>query len=132
MSEKFHILLRDERFETYRAGDTIFEEGQAGDRMYAVRSGTVEIVRGDQILERVETGEIFGEMALIEHGPRSALARAKTDCEVVPIDEKRFQFLVQQTPMFALRLMRVVVDRLRRTTERLGDPARRSAAGPRG
>jgi len=125
MSEKFHILLRDERFESYRAGDTIFEEGQAGDRMYAVRAGTVEIVRGEQLLERVETGEVFGEMALIERGPRSAGARARTDCTVVPIDEKRFLFLVQQTPHFALTLMKVFADRLRRTTEKLPPPPAR-------
>ncbi|HEU5100134.1 MAG TPA: Crp/Fnr family transcriptional regulator [Roseiflexaceae bacterium] len=63
-------------------------------------------------------GGIVGEMALIDDRPRSATAVAATDCRLVPIDERRFTFLVQQTPMFALAVMRVMAERLRR---RLGE-----------
>jgi CRP/FNR family cyclic AMP-dependent transcriptional regulator len=82
--------------------------------MYVVREGEVEIVIGDQVFETVGPGSLFGEMALIDAQPRSATARAKTDCTVVPIDEQRFIFLVQQTPYFSLQLMGVLVARLRR------------------
>jgi CRP-like cAMP-binding protein len=114
MPEKFNILLRDDHFLAYRAGDPIFAEGDPGDRMYAVRAGQVEIVSDGRVLETIDTGGIFGEMALIESVPRSAAARAKTACEVVPIDAKRFRFLVQQTPHFATQVMKVMADRLRR------------------
>ena len=60
-------------------------------------------------------GGVFGEIALIDNGPRSADAVAATDCRVVPVDENWFKFLVQQTPFFSLQIMRVMADRLRRT-----------------
>jgi CRP-like cAMP-binding protein len=53
-------------------------------------------------------------MALIESRPRSATAVARTDWKLVAVSEKRFAFLVQQTPHFALQVMRVMADRLRR------------------
>jgi CRP-like cAMP-binding protein len=98
----------------YPAGRAIFEEGQAGDCMYAVVEGEVEITQGGKHLRTVPAGSIFGEMALIEHGPRSATALAKTDCKLVAINERRFSFLVQQTPFFALQVMRIMSERLRK------------------
>lgn len=74
---------------------------------------------GGQVVETVEKGGLFGEMALIEKENRVATAVAKTDCRVVAVDETRFLFLVQQTPNFALHVMRVLSDRLRRMDERL-------------
>jgi len=53
-------------------------------------------------------------MALIDAGPRSATAIAKTQCVLVPIDEKRFADLVGRRPEFALHVMRVLANRLRR------------------
>jgi CRP-like cAMP-binding protein len=53
-------------------------------------------------------------MALLDKTPRSATAVAKTDCKLVAVDERRFKFLVQQTPHFSLQLMRIIADRLRR------------------
>jgi CRP/FNR family transcriptional regulator, cyclic AMP receptor protein len=61
----------------------------------------------------VTAGGILGEMALISDDARSATARAIGECVVIPIDQKRFLFLVQQTPFFALKVMRVMCNRLR-------------------
>jgi CRP-like cAMP-binding protein len=66
----------------------------------------------------LSAGAIVGERAMIDKAPRSATAIAKTNCRLVPVDEKRFQFMVAQTSSFALHVMRVIVDRLRQTTER--------------
>ena len=57
-------------------------------------------------------------MALIEKERRTATAVAKTDAKIVSVDERRFLFLIQQTPNFALHVMRVLSDRLRRMDER--------------
>jgi len=57
---------------------------------------------------------VIGELAPIDHGPRSATAVAVTPYTLAPIDEKQFQFMVQQTPFFALQVMRVLAERLRR------------------
>ena len=62
-------------------------------------------------------GGIMGELALIDSKPRSASAVAKTDCRLVPLDDKQFIFLVQQTPFFAIRVMRIMAERLRRETQ---------------
>jgi CRP-like cAMP-binding protein len=81
--------------------------------MFAIVEGTVEIVRGGKVLETLDAGNFFGEMSLIDKSPRSASARAKTECKIVAIDEKRFGFMVQQTPFFALEVMRALATRLR-------------------
>jgi len=72
-----------------------------------------------KLVEQLDAGGVIGEMALIDTGTRSATAIAKTDCKLAPISKKRFHFLVQQTPHFALQLMRIMADRLRRSDSRL-------------
>ncbi len=64
----------------------------------------------------MRAGGVFGEMALIDKAPRSATAVAVTDSQVVAVGEKRFMYLIQQTPYFALEIMHVLADRLRRNT----------------
>jgi CRP-like cAMP-binding protein len=101
---------------SFKEGDLIFATGDKGDKMYVVRSGEVEIERDGKVLETVTAGGIFGEMALIDGAPRAATARAKTACEVAPIAEKNFLFLVHETPYFAIAVMRTLADRLRRSS----------------
>lgn len=86
--------------------------------MYAVVEGQVDIFVNGKLVETVEKGGIFGEMALIDAENRTATAVAKTDAKLVPVDERRFLFLIQQTPNFALHVMRVLSERLRRINER--------------
>ena len=100
---------------TFNPGDVIFKIGDKGDKMYVVRAGEVEIERDGKIVETVSAGGIFGEMALIDGAPRAATARAKTACEVAPVSEKTFLFLVHETPYFAISVMRTLADRLRRS-----------------
>jgi CRP/FNR family cyclic AMP-dependent transcriptional regulator len=110
----FNILKREKDLRSFQAGQSIFSEGQAGDAMYAVTEGEVQIVLRGQVLETVGVGGIFGELALLDDQPRSASAIAGTDCKVAVIDLKRFGVLVQQTPFFAVEVMRVMAQRLRR------------------
>lgn len=97
-----------------RTGETIFTDGQPADFMYAVKRGEVEIVIDDRVVETVGPDEFFGELALVDHSPRSATARAKTECELFPISEKEFLFMVAETPFFSLVVMRKLAERLRR------------------
>jgi CRP/FNR family transcriptional regulator, cyclic AMP receptor protein len=99
------------------AGTTIFNAGDERDFMYAVLEGQVDIIVNGRVVETVESGGIFGEMALICKDKRTATAIARTDAKLVAVDERRFLFLVQQTPNFALHVMRVLSDRLRRMDE---------------
>lgn len=95
------------------AGEALFNLGDPGTVMYVLKTGSVEIrVRGT-LVETAESGALLGEMALIDNSPRAANAIAITDCELVPIDMKRFLFLVQQTPNFSIHVMKVMAQRLR-------------------
>ena len=87
--------------------------------MFLVRKGRVAIQINGETIEEVGQGGIFGEMALIDHAPRSASALAVEDSEVIPIDERLFIILVQDAPYFALDVMRVLTDRIRRMNERI-------------
>jgi CRP-like cAMP-binding protein len=101
------------------AGTVIFDVGDARDYMYAVVAGQVEIYVNGHLVETVGPGGIFGEMALIDKEARTGRAVAKTDAKVVAVDERRFLFLVQQTPNFAIHLLRVLSDRLRRMDRKM-------------
>jgi CRP-like cAMP-binding protein len=110
------LLLRSGEPEPFPAGETIFSEGDEGERLYVVKAGSVTLTSHDETLETVGPGGLFGEMAVIDREPRSATAVAETDCELVALEKRRFWFLVQETPYFAEVVMRVMADRLRRRT----------------
>jgi CRP-like cAMP-binding protein len=114
---KFEMFRNQENIESFSANEVIFQKGDARTVMYVVKVGDVEIRLGDKVLEVVGPDGIFGEMAMVDGQPRTASAVARTDCELVPIDQKRFQFLIQQTPYFALEVMRILVERLRRVDQ---------------
>jgi CRP/FNR family transcriptional regulator, cyclic AMP receptor protein len=97
------------------AGEILFKEGERGNFMYVLMSGTAEIIIHDRVMETAVAGSIVGEMAIIDDRTRSATVVAKTDCKFLPVDRERFNFLVQQKPGFALHIMQVLVDRLRKT-----------------
>jgi len=97
----------------YEPGHVIFAEGDLGDSMFVVLEGEVEIRVHDKVIDTSGPGQIIGEMALVDKSPRSASAVAKTACKVVPVNEKQFNFMVQETPHFAITVMRIMCDRLR-------------------
>jgi len=98
---------------TFKAGETIFKEGDPATELYVIQSGRVEIRLGNRLLNTLSERHIFGEMALIDAAPRSATAIAATDVTLVPVSEKQFLFLVAQMPFFALNVIRVLARRLR-------------------
>ena len=89
------------------AGNVIFHQGDPGDAMYVVIEGIVDIVLGDRVLETIEDGGIFGEMALIDGQTRSADAVARTDVKLARVNEERFLFLAKYNPYFTLDVLRV-------------------------
>lgn len=106
-------LFRTAEGQRTKAGERLFKEGDLGTVMYVLRSGKVAIDVGGKTVEKVGPGGIIGEMALLDNAPRSASATSLTECDVVPIDQRRFLFLVQETPFFALEVMGVMAMRLR-------------------
>ncbi len=116
---------------TFSAGDIVFSEGQDGAEMYIIQSGEVEILKqtdGEQVrLALLEEGDFFGEMAILEDLPRTASARAATDCALVRIDRGTFDQLVRHDPEIAVRMLRKLSFRLRQAGPSLIDSA---AEGP--
>lgn len=81
--------------------------------MYVVKSGEVELKVGERVVETVGPNGFFGEMTLIEKDPRTATAIALTDCLLVPINQKRFEFMTHEVPFFAISVMQGLSRRLR-------------------
>jgi CRP/FNR family transcriptional regulator, cyclic AMP receptor protein len=106
-------------FRHFEAGEKIFLEEDPGNAMYMVRSGRVDVVTYGTVLENIRAGGIFGEMALIDDGPRSAAAVAAEPTEVVAIDKPAFLAVVRADPQFALKVMSMLATRLRRMNKQI-------------
>ena len=108
---------------TYLMGDIIFSEGDLGTEMFIIQAGTVEIFKkigGKQnVLSTLEKGDFFGEMSVLEEMPRTASARAKTDVELVRINQTTFDQMIKNNTEIAVRMMRKFSRRLRETTDML-------------
>ncbi|MEH2434065.1 MAG: Crp/Fnr family transcriptional regulator [Nostoc sp.] len=100
--------------QTFSAGQVILEEGQSGDNMYGILEGKVDILVNGKVVETIETGEVFGVGVLVGVKNRTYTAIAKVDSKLASVDEKRFLFAVQETPMFALQVMKSYSERLSR------------------
>ncbi len=94
--------------------------------LFAVCTGQVKITAPsadgkDTVFNLLKEGDIFGEIALLDGRPRTADAIAATDCELLVIERRNFVPLVHSHPEIALKLIEVLCDRLRRTSEQVED-----------
>jgi CRP-like cAMP-binding protein len=115
----FDLFRHDPKLQEIPAGQTLFREGDMGETMYVLVAGHAEVSTNDLLLEEVGPGAILGEMGVIEPGPRSATVTTRTACTFAVIDQKRFRFLVDETPRFAIEVMGAMARRLRQCDERL-------------
>jgi CRP-like cAMP-binding protein len=113
-------------------GDIIFSEGELGTEMYIIQSGTVEIFKkigGEQrVLSVLEKGDFFGEMSVLEDAPRTASARAKTDVELLKINQTTFDQMIKGNTEVAVRMLRKFSRRLRETTTMLEEALGRNVS----
>jgi CRP-like cAMP-binding protein len=104
------------------AGELVFREEDLGDEMYLVRSGRVsihqELGEGPALLETVEPGGYFGEMAIIDDLPRTATATAEVDTSLFVLHKNDFRTAVQDYPDIAFEIFREFTRRLRRSDKR--------------
>ncbi|MBD2517956.1 cyclic nucleotide-binding domain-containing protein [Nostoc sp. FACHB-973] len=108
------IFQKQPNPKVFSLGEVIFEEGQPGDIMYGIVEGEVDILVNGKVVESIETGEVFGVGILVGVKNRTYTAIAKTDCKLAFLDEKGFLFAVQETPMFAIKVMKSYSERLSR------------------
>ncbi|MEH1786070.1 Crp/Fnr family transcriptional regulator [Nostoc sp.] len=98
----------------FSAGQVIFEEGQPGSEMYGILEGEIDILVNGKIVETIETGEVFDVGVLVGIKNRTYTAIAKINSKLVFLNEEEFLFAVQETPMFAVEVMKSYSKRLSR------------------
>jgi CRP/FNR family transcriptional regulator, cyclic AMP receptor protein len=107
----------------FKAGDTIISEGDQGDGAFFIVTGWVEVFigrdAGARSVGKLGTGEVFGEMSLIEPGPRSATVKAMTDVECLAASYAEFIDAIETHPERAVAFMKTLVRRLRQMNELL-------------
>lgn len=110
------FFKNSEEIRTVPAGEVLFREGDPGETMVVLLEGSVDLSVAGTTVARVEEGDIFGEMALLDADSktRSATATTATECRLLDVNERRFLFMVTETPFFALHLMRLMASRLKR------------------
>ena len=108
-------ILENPPDRTFQAGEVIFADGTEGELMYGILSGEVEMYIKEQLIETLEKGDVFGVGALLHPDKlRESTAIAKTDCKLACLNQPQFLFAVQETPMFAVKVLRSYSDRFRR------------------
>jgi CRP/FNR family cyclic AMP-dependent transcriptional regulator len=112
--DKINLFKHARDAVTVPAGDTVFVEGAPDSFMYAVLDGEIELSVDGHPQELVGPGGIVGELAPIDPAPHSTTATAVVESRVVRVDRPYFVQLVQEHPTFALQVMTIMADRLRR------------------
>jgi|SRR5580692_2391820 CRP/FNR family cyclic AMP-dependent transcriptional regulator len=100
------------------AGEFLFKAGDTPDGMFVLLEGSMAVMVGETVLENSTRGAILGELALIDQSPRGATVVAREPSRLVKIDQRRFQYLIQQNPFFATHVMKVLADRIRNMNQR--------------
>jgi CRP/FNR family cyclic AMP-dependent transcriptional regulator len=99
-------------------GDLIFRAGEAGDKLYGVVSGQVQLRWGEDRVELIGPGSSFGVGALVDpQHRRFYTAEAFSDCELLVMNREQFLFAMQELPMFGLEMLHDLELRLQRLKE---------------
>jgi len=117
-----------EKFETFKAGDIVINEGAKETSAYVILSGTAKVLKkigGREVtIAILEKGQVFGEMGLIEDRPRSATVRADSMLRTTVINRDSFNELLKTNPSVLMPILKTLFERLRQASEML---AQRSA-----
>lgn len=98
---------------TFSPGSIVFNKGDPGSCMYVVQSGLIEMLIGEKVIEICGPNEAIGFMSMVDSAPRSSTARVKEACELSLIDQRKFRFMVDEVPNFALYIMGAMARRIR-------------------
>jgi len=112
----------------YPKGSTIIYAGEDSDSIYYITNGSVTVLIEDDsgreiIVAYLNKGDFFGEMALFGEGTRTAWVKAKTDCDVAELGYSKFVDLSKQDSGMLFELTSQIVERLGKTTQKVGDLA---------
>lgn len=108
----------------FTSGDTIFTVGAPGQSMMAIAEGTVRVSmlapKGREItLSDMQVGDVFGEIALLDGGERSATVKALTNCTLIVLERRSLLEVLRRNPDMYIRLIELLCQRVRRSDERM-------------
>ncbi len=120
--EDIYILAQAASSQSYAIGTEIVREGEAGNTLFVIAQGEVDIlVRANDeqeiLIDTIGPGSYFGEMAFLGETPRTATIRVKTSCQALTIDESDFMRVAQVNPYLLRNLLRQIIGHLRRNDE---------------
>jgi CRP-like cAMP-binding protein len=122
--EELAYLLQDEvsQERVYPQGSIILRGGEAGDSMFLLRSGSVQVTLGGAgeprfSLATIQAGEIFGEMAVLERRPRSATVLAREECLLLEIAGEEIRRLVEAHLEMQVKMYTIIRDRLKEASQ---------------
>ncbi len=99
---------------SHRAGHVIAREGDRGVGFFLILDGEARVSRGGKGLSHLQAGDFFGEISLLDRGPRTATVTATTDIHLLGVTAWVFRGLLTEYPSIALKLLEVVTARLRK------------------
>ena len=98
---------------SFPAGAVLAREGEPGEEAFVVVSGEVDVTIGKKKVATVGPGEILGEMSLLDLGPRSATATARTEVDLFVLNPREFASMIDDSPSVARKMLRTLASRLR-------------------
>lgn len=129
-------ILGVARGRQFEKGQGIIREGEQGDELFVLFRGTVEVTKSGVRIARLESGGHFGEMGLVDQGPRSATVVAAEETSAISLDRDSLLKLMRRDPLLAVKLLwsfvQVLSERLRNANEALTDLKLDKAPGPFG
>lgn len=114
---ELQVVARAVREVNHRAGTVIAREGEPGIGLFVVTEGTASVTIGGVKKGTIRPGEFFGEIALLDKGPRTATVTADADVRLLGLTEWVFRGLVQQHPSIAIKALQALAARLRNATK---------------
>ena len=120
------IVLTFARVRRFNVDERVFSKGDPGDCLYAILRGKVAVQTESEdakvmFLNILSAGEVFGEIAMLDGGERSATVSAQEPCELLRIDRRDFMPFLQARPDLCIRLMSVLCERIRWTSSIIED-----------
>jgi len=112
------IFQSQPELKTVAAGENLYHEGDAADFMYGIVEGEIDLVHQGRVIETLGAGAVFGIGGILDVGPRRTDAIAQKDCKLAYLHQNHFLFAVQETPMFAIEVMKQYSQRLRQLASR--------------
>ena len=95
------------------AGTVLVDQGQTGHEAFVVVDGQVTVKRNGRKIATLGEGAIVGELALLDHGPRTASVVCATDCTLFVLDQRHFRTVLEKHPSISLKLLGTLAERIR-------------------